>query len=239
MRLNRGLLPGLASLALLPALAQAQPGSNFNNSWFWGVNGGMLTYWTASVAHAQAPSVGIDWLITRKHIGLYIGFDQTFFKTQTTTFQNIGLQFADSTLNTSTATNAAYNMPVTIHDSRHIDLAFLGFPGSGPIRPYVGLGIGVNFVQNATINPSNYPASSGIPDAPAQFWAPGYYGNQYVDQSAYWVSPLLMAGLQIQVSRIALFGQAKVYTTDSRHLFTDGAFFNLQAGMRYNVATLW
>jgi opacity protein-like surface antigen len=238
MRLNRGLLPGLASLALLPALAQAQPGSNFNNSWFWGVNGGMLTYWTANLAHAQAPSVGVEWLITRKHIGLYIGFDQTFFKTQGTSFTNIGLQFADSTLNTGTAENVAFNQAITIHNSRHIDLAFLGFPGSGPIRPYAGVGIGVNFVQNATITGAA-PASSGIPDAPQQFWDPGYYGNQYLDQSAYWVSPLIMAGLQIQVSRISVFGQAKVYTTDSRHLFTDGAFFNLQAGVRYNVATIF
>jgi opacity protein-like surface antigen len=238
MRLNRGLLPGLASLALLPALAQAQPGSNFNNSWFWGVNGGMLTYWTANVAHAQAPSVGIEWLITRKHIGLYIGFDQTFFKTQGTSFTDVGLQFADSTLNTATASNAAFNQTITIHDSRHIDLAFLGFPGSGPIRPYAGVGIGINFVQNATITGS-FPTSSGIPGQPAEYWFPNYYGNQYLDQSAYWVSPLIMAGLQIQVSRISLFGQAKVYTTDSRHLFTDGAFFNLQAGVRYNVATIF
>jgi opacity protein-like surface antigen len=237
MRLNRGLLTGLASLALLPALGQAQPGSNFNNSWFWGVNGGMMTYWTTNVAHAQAPSVGIEWLITKKHVGLYVGFDQTFFKTTGAQFTNVGLQFADSTLSSASATNVQFNQPVTIHNSRHIDLAFLGFPGSGPIRPYAGVGIALNFVQNATISPADYPSQSGF--GPAAYWEPGYYGNQYVDQSAYWVSPLLMAGLQVQVSRVSLFGQAKVYTTDSRHLFSDGAFFNVQAGVRYNVATIF
>jgi opacity protein-like surface antigen len=238
MRLNRGLLPGLASLALLPALAQAQPGSNFNNSWFWGVNGGMLTYWTTNVAHAQAPSVGVEWLITKKHIGLYIGFDQAFFKTSNVQFQNVGLQFTDSTLNQSTAGNREFTQTASIHDSRHIDLAFLGFPGSGPIRPYAGVGIAVNFVQNATIVGA-YPNSDGVPTDNPEFWYPNYYQNQYLDQSAYWVSPLLMAGLQIQVSRISIFGQAKVYTTDGRHLFSDGAFFNVQAGVRYNVATIF
>lgn len=238
MRLNRGLLPGLASLALLPAIAQAQPGSNFNNSWFWGVNGGMLTYWTTNVAHAQAPSVGVEWMITKKHVALYIGFDQTFFKTTNVQFENVGLQFADSTLNQSTAGNREFSQTASIHDSRHIDLAFLGFPGSGPIRPYAGLGIAVNFVQNATIVGA-YPNTSGIPSDNPEFWFPNYYGNQYLDQSSYWVSPLIMAGLQVQVSRISIFGQAKIYTTDDRHLFSDGAFFNIQAGVRYNVATIF
>jgi hypothetical protein len=238
MRLNRGLLPGLASLALLPAIAQAQPGSNFNNSWFWGVNGGMLTYWTTSVAHAQAPSVGVEWMITKKHVALYIGFDQTFFKSTTAQFQNVGVQFADSTLNQTTAGNRQFTQTASVHNSRHIDLAFLGFPGSGPIRPYAGVGIGVNFVQNAQIV-SPYPNNDGIPSDNPEFWYPNYYQNQYLDQSSYWVSPLLMAGLQVQVSRISLFGQAKVYTTDGRHLFSDGAFFNVQAGVRYNVATIF
>jgi hypothetical protein len=117
-------------------------------------------------------------------------------------------------------------------------VALMGFPGSGPIRPYAGVGVSMNFVQNAVITGA-YPNQSGDPAGSASFWFPGYYGNQYLDQSAYWVSPLLMAGLQIQVSRFSLFGQAKVMTTDSRHLFSDGAFFTLQAGARYNVATIF
>lgn len=239
MRLNRGLLPGLASLALLPAIAQAQPGSNFNNSWFWGVNGGMLTYWTTNVAHAQAPSVGVEWMITKKHVALYIGFDQTFFKSTNVQFENVGLQFADSTLNQTTASNRGFTGYATIHNSRHIDLALLGFPGSGPIRPYAGVGLGVNFVQNAVLNQGAFPGTDGVTSDNPTYWYPGYYGNQYLDQSAYWVSPLIMAGLQVQVSRISVFGQAKVYTTDGRHLFSDGAFFNIQAGVRYNVATIF
>jgi hypothetical protein len=239
MRLNRGLLSGLASLALLPAVGHAQaPGSNFTNSWFWGVSGGVLTYWTTNVAHAQAPSVGIEWLITRKHTALYVGFDQSFFKTSGVSFQNVGLQFADSTLSQTGASNWGFNQAATVHNSRHINLALMGFPGSGPIRPYAGVGISLNFVQNALITGA-YPNSSGDPAASSKYWFPGYYGNQYLDQSAYWVSPLFIAGLQIQVSRVSLFGQAKVMTTDARHLFTDGAFFNLQAGVRYNVATIF
>ena len=239
MRLNRGLLSGLASLALIPAVGLAQqPGSNFTNSWFWGVSGGMLTYWTSSVAHAQAPTVGIEWLITRKHTALYIGFDQSFFKTTGVNFQNVGLQFADSTLSTGNASNWGFSQAATIHNSRHIEAALMGFPGSGPIRPYAGVGISMNFVQNAVITGA-FPNQSGDPAGNSAYWFPGYYGNQYLDQSAYWVSPLFMAGLQIQVSRFSLFGQAKVMTTDGRHLFSDGAFFNLQAGARYNVATIF
>lgn len=242
MRLNRGLLSGLATLAsaaLLPAVGKAQqPGSNFTNSWFWGVSGGMMTYWTTNVAHAQAPTVGIEWLITRKHTALYVGFDQSFFKTSGVSFQNVGLQFGDSTLSQGNASNWGFSQTATIHNSRHINLALMGFPGSGPIRPYAGVGISLNFVQNAVITGA-YPNASGDPAGNAAYWFPNYYGNQYLDQSAYWVSPLLMAGLQVQVSRFSVFGQAKVMTTDARHLFSDGAFFNLQAGVRYNVATIF
>jgi len=148
------------------------------------------------------------------------------------------LQFGDSTLNTANASNWGFSQAATIHNSRHIQLALMGFPGSGPIRPYAGVGVSMNFVQNAVITGA-YPNQSGDPSGSSAFWFPGYYGNQYLDQSAYWVSPLLMAGLQIQVSRFSLFGQAKVMTTDARHLFSDGAFFTLQAGARYNVATIF
>jgi hypothetical protein len=239
MRLNRGLLSGLASLALLPAVGRAQaPGSNFTNSWFWGVNGGMMTFWTTSVAHAQAPTIGIEWMITRKHTALYVGFDQAFFKTQGVQFQNVGLQFGDSTLSTSNSSNWGFSQGATIHNSRHLELALMGFPGSGPIRPYAGLGISMNFVQNATLVGQG-PNASADPSGNPLYWFPGYYGYQYLDQSAYWVSPLVMAGLQIQISRFSVYGQAKVMTTDARHLFSDGAFFNLQAGIRYNVATIF
>ena len=239
MRLNRGFLSGLASLALLPAVGHAQaPGSNFTNSWFWGVSGGMMTYWTTNVAHAQAPTAGIEWLITRKHTALYIGVDQSFFKTTTLQYQEVGIQYGDSTRSIANATNVGYPHSATIHNSRHLNLALMGFPGSGPIRPYAGVGVSLNFVQNAVANP-NYPTSNPLGFGNPLYWTPDAYGNQYLDQQAYWVSPLVMGGLQIQVSRFSVFGQAKVMTTDGRHLFSDGAFFNLEAGIRYNVATIF
>ncbi len=233
MRLIRGLTTGLASLALLPAIGHAQEGRLFNNSWFWGVSGGVMTYWTTNVAHAQAPTAGIEWLLTQKHTALYLSFDQSFFKTTGVSFTNVGHQFNDSTL--TTGSDWAFGQAATVHNSRQLSAALLGFPGSGPIRPYGGVGVSFNFVQNAVISGA-YPTSSGSPSANPAFWFPNFYQNQFLDQSAYWVSPMLMAGLQIQVSRISIFGQGKVMTTDSRHLFSDGAFFTLQAGIRYNVA---
>jgi hypothetical protein len=239
MRLNRGLLSGLASLALLPAVGRAQaPGSNFTNSWFWGVSGGMMTYWTTNVAHAQAPTVGIEWLITRKHTALYIGVDQSFFKTSPVQYDEVGIQYGDSTRSLSNATQIGYLHQATIHNSRHINLALMGFPGSGPIRPYAGIGVSLNFVQNAFANPV-FPGANPYGFGNAQYWVPQAFGTEELDQQAYWVSPLVMAGLQIQVSRFSVFGQAKVMTTDHNHLFSDGAFFNLEAGVRYNVATIF
>lgn len=239
MRLNRGLISGLASLALIPAIGQAQqPGSNFTNSWFWGVSGGMMTYWTTNVAHAQAPTLGMEWLITRKHTALYVGVEQSFYKTTTVIYQNQGIQYGDSTRSLTNASDVGYPSNATIHNSRHINIGLMGFPGSGPIRPYAGVGMSLNFVQNARDigpQPTSNPLGFGNP----AYWQASAFGSQPLDESAYWVSPLVMAGLQIQVSRFSVFGQAKVMTTDGRHLFSDGAFFNLEAGVRYNVATIF
>jgi hypothetical protein len=235
MRLIRGLTTGLASLALLPAIGQAQAGRLFNNSWFWGVNGGVMTYWTTNVSHAQAPTIGAEWMITQKHTALYIGVDQSFFKTTNVGFTNVGFQYKDSTF--TGGTNVGYGATASVHNSRHINVALLGAPGSGPIRPYAGVGISVNFVQNSAIT-SAPPSSSGLPGTNPAYWSPNAFGNVYLDQQADWVSPIIMAGLQAQVSRVSIYGQAKMMTTSNQHLFTDGAFFILQAGIRFNVSSV-
>ena len=97
MRLLRSLTAGLALLVLVPVAGRAQEGRLFNDSWFWGLGGGTQTYWTSSVAHAAAPTVSLDWLITRTHWALLLGFDQAFFTAQNMNFTNVGRLYSDTT----------------------------------------------------------------------------------------------------------------------------------------------
>ena len=234
MRPNRSLITGLALIASVPVAAQAQQGRLFDNSWFWGAGAGTLTYWTSTTAHAEAPSINLDWLITRRHFALLVDFDQTFFVAHNLTYVDQGRYYTDTTL--TNYYNVAYYAQATVRNSRHITASFMAFPGSGPIRPYAGLGIAANFIQGG-VTTSAPPALS-----PQDQWYPTYYGSQYRDEAADWISPVVTAGLQIQLSRFSVYGQGRFFplgiNTSQPYFFTDQGFVMLQAGIRVNVASL-
>jgi hypothetical protein len=234
MRLIRSLTTGLALVVLLPVAARAQQGRLFNDSWFWGLGGGTLTYWSSATSHAEAPSMSLDWLITRKHVALLVGFDQAFFSAHNLTYTDVGRFYKDTTL--TNFYDVAYYAQAKVRNSRHITASLMGFPGHGPIRPYIGVGISANFVQ-ASVTTSAPPGLT-----PARLWYPQYYGSQYRDQAANWVSPVVTAGVQAQLSRFSVYGQAKLFPLSfnqySPYFFTDQGFVELQAGIRVNVASL-
>jgi hypothetical protein len=234
MRLTRSLATGLASLALLPAIAfaQEQSGRLFQNSWFWGASAGVQTFWTNAVAHQQAPTFGLEWLITQKHTALYVSIEETIFHQNNIQYTNVGRQYKDSTV--TNFQDVAYNSTTPIRNSRQLDLAFMVFPGNGPIRPYAGLGVAFNWVQGT----KDYgPAPSATGFGPSQYWYPYYYGSQYRDDYANFIDPILILGVQVQVSRFSVFGQGKVQATNDNHIFNGQAIYELQAGIRFNVSS--
>jgi hypothetical protein len=233
MRLNRSLCAGLTFLALAPTVGKAQEGRLFNNSWFWGLGGGGLTYWTSTTAHAQAPTVSIDWLITRTHWALYLGADEAFFTAKNLTYSETGRLYTDTTL--TNFNNVSYYAQAKVRNSRHIEAELMTFPGHGILRPYAGIGVSGNFVQGAEMT-STPPALT-----PTNLWFPQYYQDTYRLQASEWVSPLAIIGLQAQLSRFSIYGQAKLFPQDAGQynprFFTDQAFFMLQAGIRINASS--
>jgi hypothetical protein len=235
MRLIRRFAAGVALLAVpaLPAVGHAQSTDRlFDNSWFWGINGGTMAYWTSQTSHSQAPSIGLDWLITRRHFALLVGLDQTFFTGHNLQYTETGRYYADTTF--TTYNDVAYGATATVHNSRHLEAAFLAFPWSGRIRPYGGLGISANFVEG-TVMSSTPPAYGN-----AAQWFPTYYADTYRNDAAEWITPLIVVGIQAQlVNRISIFGQAKIMPTSAPegdpHFLTNQAFFMFQAGLRINA----
>lgn len=134
MRSIRCLTTGLALLAMLPALAQGQEGRRFQDSWFWGLKAGNTTYWTTSVRHGQAQSIGAEWLLTRKKGGLLLGFDQTYFGS-----------FLDMSGSERSTVNGN---AVDMNYMRRVSAVALAFPREmGAVRPYLGVGAAVNFIH--------------------------------------------------------------------------------------------
>ena len=125
MRTVRWLSLGVALATVLPLAASAQEGRHFKNAWFWGAKAGITSFSTDRVKNAVAPSLGVEWLITRSRGGLYASFDQAFFEEETVIY-----------------TQAYGPHTIQMQNMRRVTLAGLAFPFNiGTLRPYGGVGL--------------------------------------------------------------------------------------------------
>lgn len=211
MRFVRSLIVLGALAALAPRAAQAQADRDFENSWFWGVKGGVMQFWTDNVNHAPGPLVGLDMLITRRNIGLNIALDHSFFD-ETSNFPEF--DFDGVSLGTEGTAR--------IQDNRRFSASLLAFPKRyGTLRPYAGVGFALNIIQQADVIATD-------PSADAETSIEDVRSRGAV---------LFTGGVQGQFRRVALFGQASVMPAKSRSFFNAGETFFLEAGVRYNIGT--
>ena len=213
-RLAIGVTLGAAVAAALPAVAAAQSRDHstdhFKDSWFWGAKAGAMSFSTATVSDKVAPLAGAEWLITRSQGALYIAFDQSLFNTTSAIEDSLGQSHT-----------------VRIRDLRRLTAALMGFPGQLgpiPIRPYAGVGLSVNFIRSVT------PTDGGPGDPASDLEA------RIADQR---IRPafLALAGAQLQVWRLAVFGQASVMPAEA-HFFLNGrpTVFG-EVGVRVNAGS--
>ncbi|MBV6521291.1 MAG: hypothetical protein MNPFHGCM_01425 [Gemmatimonadaceae bacterium] len=214
MRIVRTVALGIAGAAWIPALVLAQkPADGFDNSWFWGIKGGASMFTVADgAAQKTAPSVGGEWLITRSRIALNISVDQSFF---------------DGTAGVYDPTVNGSFRPVDISDWRRYQASIYFFPGAvNTLRPYAGLGLAINVIQNAS------------PEG--QFTSEDSQNSVFQQVSAYSsrASAVFTGGAQYAVGRAALFGQVNAMPTRNRFLISGSGYtFVLEGGVRYNVGS--
>ena len=209
MRTIRTLVAGAACIALLPAVGFAQNGRSFTDSWFWGAKGGVTTFESAS-ERVTAPHVGAEWLITRSRVALAISVEQAFFETVAGVFD---------------PTSVGSVRAVDVADLRRYHMGLMLFPKRfGALRPYGGLGLAINVVQDAA------PRGS--------FTSPASQDTIFrrVDDQSSRASLVVTAGLQAQYSRVSVFGQLSSMATRSNFLLNGSAnTFMLEGGIRYNL----
>ena len=212
----------LATAAVLAAVisqpSAAQEGRQFKDAWFWGAKGGVVAFSSnGGTDNSPAPSVGIDWVITRSIGGLYVSFDQTFLSTETR-FSTIGANgFADPL--------------ARVHNERRLALAALVFPMQSPrFHPYFGLGGAVH-----KIGSYNYLTD---------FTSAGQYSiaEDSIQSRKVAISPLVMGGLQMRATRFSVFGQTLVTFMPENYLINcpcskRGLRYSVEGGIRYNVGT--
>jgi hypothetical protein len=179
--------------AAAPARAQTSP---WQDMWFWGAQGGINLYKTAtSTATETAFTVGGHWLITGKRSGLYLSYDQVLY-------DNALGRVNDVTSGTGTR-------DVQFDNGRLIHADLLAIPIDGNLQLMLGAGV--------TIHQISDPVVQGTFATP---------GDQSFSQSvaedaairAFWN---LLAGFQLQFGgRFALFGHYQFMPSASGFLVT-------------------
>jgi hypothetical protein len=202
-------------LAAVPAVASAQQAattsSSFENAWYWGAKGGIASFDPDGSGRVTATSVGGEWLITRSRAGLYLSLDHSFFDEVSSIY--------DPTVSGSLRS-------VDISDMRRYAFGLLAFPLDwGALRPYAGIGLSINVIQDATPRGS-FVSDTALMDVAVQ-----------LNEQSSRISPVFTAGLQINAGRVALFGQASAMPT-RRNFLIYGAerTYLLEGGLRFNLA---
>jgi hypothetical protein len=215
MRTIRGLAIAIAALALVPQAGNAQLGRRFENAWFWGGKGGMLVYSTAAASNQVAPVFGAEWVITRRHGGLYVSVDHAIM-TEYAQYLNSDM-LPDSSI-----------ADMELKNVRRYNFAAMVFPDIGRwIRPYVGLGASMTQIGRAT-NRATY--SSATEEFSTESLISDYKAT---------LSPFTIAGVQLRFPIASLFAQATAMQTPHRFFLRgSNAFtYSLEAGLRYNIGS--
>src|SRR4051812_44780006 len=125
MRMTRLFVAGVIAAVALPTAAHAQRVRDFEDSWFWGVKGGVSTFSKSYDNNGTAATYGLEWLITRTRGALYISADQA-------DVDAVGAVFDPEA--------AGSVRDVEVNKLRRVGFAALAFPKRfGRFRPYGGL----------------------------------------------------------------------------------------------------
>jgi hypothetical protein len=213
---------GAAALLVLSAsVASAQAGRPFHDSWFWGLYGGGLTYAPANANPglpgntSVAPIAGADWLITRTHGGLYLGYSQAFMKT------------SGVVSNGPTSADSGFRF-VDIEGMRRVNMIGMLYPGDYlKWHPYLGFGVELRYTADAdargpfTSQKQVDFAASAVNDAKAS------------------LGPSAILGIQYRLRPASVFGQATVSRMSDTFLLSNGhaTNFTFEFGLRYNLGS--
>jgi hypothetical protein len=214
-------LPGVVVLgALLAAAPLHAQGTGWQNQWFWGIQGGVSAYKTPTTGSSVqlAISAGGHWLITGRHMGVYLGYDQLFYPNGPSTAPgNPTSQIDDPTSGTG-------RRDVQFDQGRYIQGDLLAIPLNGPLQIYVGAGFTIQNITDAV------PMGSfATPEDQA-------YSQSLVDDAASRAFVNFMGGFQLLLQgRFAVFGNYQ-FMGGTRNFLISSAQNVFSGGVRIALA---
>ncbi|MGH7653286.1 MAG: hypothetical protein ACREN6_01360 [Gemmatimonadaceae bacterium] len=221
MRSSRLVVLSLATAAAVgftPAAGHAQSASRpFADSWYWGVFGGVTNFATTPGSgnlHTTAPTVGIDWMLTREKFALNIFANQSYF----------------STTSSVADVNGSGPLPVGINDMRQVGFSLMLFtPEIKMIKPYVSLGYSFNFVNSAKLGTCAACTTAAADSNATAIVDARAMGRVFANVGAMWV-----------YKRWAPFAQVSLMPTQgASDWYINGTGFttSFAAGIRYNFGS--
>ena len=206
-----------ALVAVDVSAAAAQSTRHFHDSWFWGAKVGAMAYQVQSNTGGLAPMAGADWLITRKHGGLYLAGDYSVFSEQVA---------VNDSINPIDVTPGG--RLTDIDDMFRFTFAGVLFPlESQRFSPYIGMGMTLSTIIGS--NPQ------------------GTYVNrtqenlvlQTIQTFKTTVKPNLIAGAQLRLPLVSIFGHTTITRANNDFfLFTQPSWrMTFETGVRYNMGS--
>ena len=231
MRTLRGLLlTAVALTGLAPSTADAQQGRRFEDAWFWGVKGGGMLYSTEpagltetgelsrmAAVNRHAPTVGIEWLITRSKGGLYVSYEHGFLE-ETMAFRN--LSDPDSAV-----------IALGVENTRRVNVAGMIFPPMNRwVQPYVGIGLA--YIQTGSNQTLNAADAFNEPGEAQSF-------QTFVTDNKAQFQPLAIVGVQARLRPFSVFLQGTATPFRDDFLLRGGrsAVVGYDVGIRYNIGS--
>jgi len=201
------ILLGAALIALSASrpLAAQERLQDWQNRWYWGAKGGLLTYTLPTFGTVRVAQVGGEWMITARRIAFYLGYSTTF-QAESDTFPVKGL--------------SGTNNGVTFDAFRRIQIGVLAMIGDKPLQPYIGGGFAIHSLSNArSAPPSPQPPSPTVSDDIKSAASGGFFQ--------------IMAGVQLRFAgKGALFGQYQ-YSAQGHDFLLAGGANSFEVGLRW------
>ena len=209
-------LAALAATVLASAPLAAQATANWDmhpNSWYWGGYWGQTSLAT-TIARTHAPTVGVDWMITRTRFALNIFAEQSYF----------------NAVSTITDFPTAAPRRVDISDMRRIGGgAMIFLPSYKYFHPWFGAGYAFNYIRQATPQGSSFASPAARDTINARIETAKSQGKLYGE-----------LGIMTVYKDWAPFFQFTVMPTQGTgNWFVNGeGFTNVwKVGLRYNFGT--
>lgn len=207
----------LLGIAARPVAAQGNS-NDHSYQWYWGAQAGGLLYQTNAQGYFFDPTIGGHWLITAKRSALYIGADEAFF-------------LADARATIFDQNSATGLRDATFSRVRRLYIGVLAFPLQKRIEPFAGGGFVIMTIPDAVVDCSGTTANSQCASVNDQFAA-----QSLVDDAGSKAAGWVMGGVQINIGKLALFGQYMLTSAASGFLIS-GASHSIQGGVRYSLGS--